>query len=57
MGESAQSNVFKRGEAATFRLNANDNSFSASVKAWIEATNAIGLHFKASRHGGTYAYR
>ena len=48
---------FKRGEAATFRLNASDNSFSASVKAWIEATNAIGLHSKAGRYGGTYAHR
>ena len=48
---------FKRGEAATFRLNATDNSFSASVAAWVEATNAIGLQSRAGRYGGTFAHR
>lgn len=36
--ESVHNPDFKRGEAATFRLNATNNSFSASVTAWIEAT-------------------
>ena len=48
---------FKRGEAATFRFNATNNSFSASVTAWIKATDAIGLQSRAGRYGGTYAHR
>ena len=55
--ESVHNPDFKRGEAATFRLNATNNSFSASVTAWIEATGAIGLRSRAGRYGGTYAHR
>ncbi len=55
--ESVHNPNFKRGEAATFRLNATNNSFSASVTAWIKATNAIGLQSRAGRYGGTYAHR
>ncbi|TDR79703.1 KilA-N domain-containing protein [Paludibacterium purpuratum] len=33
------------------------NSFYLSVKKWIEATGAIGLHAKVGRYGGTYAHR
>ncbi|MCB9352807.1 MAG: KilA-N domain-containing protein [Lewinellaceae bacterium] len=55
--ESVHNPDFKRGEAATFRLNATNNSFSASVTAWIEATGAIGLQSRAGRYGGTYAHR
>jgi len=55
--ESVHNPNFKRGEAATFRLSATDNSFSASASAWIEATNAIGLQSRPGRYGGTYAHR
>lgn len=27
------------------------------MKSWIERTNAIGIHSKAGRYGGTYAHR
>ena len=55
--ESVHNPNFKRGEAATFRLNATNNSFSASVTAWIKATGAIGLQSRAGRYGGTFAHR
>ncbi len=55
--ESVHNPDFKRGDAATFRLNATNNAFSASVTAWIKATSAIGLQSRAGRYGGTYAHR
>lgn len=55
--ESVHNPDFKRGEAATFRLNATNNSFSASVTAWIKETNAIGVQSRAGRYGGTFAHR
>ena len=36
---------------------AGRNSFFLSVKKWIEATGAIGLHAKPGRYGGTYAHK
>lgn len=36
---------------------AGRNSFYLSVKKWIDATGAIGLHARAGRHGGTYAHK
>ena len=36
---------------------AGRNSFFLSAKKWIEATDAIGLHAKAGRYGGTYAHK
>jgi hypothetical protein len=36
---------------------AGRNSFFLSTKRWIEATDAIGLHAKAGRYGGTYAHK
>lgn len=36
---------------------AGRNSFYLSVKKWIEATAAIGLHARAGSHGGTYAHK
>ena len=55
--ESVHNPGFKRGEAATFRLNATNNAFSASVTAWIKATSAIGIQSRAGRYGGTFAHR
>jgi hypothetical protein len=37
--------------------NSRRNSFFLSAKKWIAATDAIGLHAKAGRYGGTYAHR
>lgn len=36
---------------------AGRNSFYLSAKKWIEFTDAIGLHAKAGRYGGTFAHR
>jgi len=36
---------------------AGRNSFFLSAKKWIEATDAIGVHAKAGRYGGTYAHK
>ena len=36
---------------------AGRNSFYLSVKKWIEATGAIGLHARAGAHGGTFAHK
>ncbi|QQR87014.1 MAG: KilA-N domain-containing protein [Flavobacteriales bacterium] len=36
---------------------AGRNSFYLSVKKWIDATGAIGLHARAGGHGGTYAHK
>lgn len=40
-----------------FRKNAGTNRFSLTPKAWINATNAIGIVSKAGRYGGTYAHK
>ncbi|MEM1322545.1 MAG: KilA-N domain-containing protein [Bacteroidota bacterium] len=55
--ESVHNPDFKRGDAATFRLKALNNSFSATVTAWVSATNALGLQSRAGRYGGTFAHR
>ena len=39
------------------RNEAGRNSFFLSAKKWIEATDAIGVHAKAGRYGGTYAHK
>ena len=44
-------------EFGTIKNAAGSNNFVLSVKTWIERTNAIGIHSKAGRYGGTYAHR
>ena len=44
-------------EFGTIKNTAGSNNFVLSVKTWIERTNAIGIHSKAGRYGGTYAHR
>lgn len=44
-------------EFGTIKNTAGSNNFVLSVKMWIERTNAIGIHSKAGRYGGTYAHR
>ncbi len=48
---------FNYGEFAIIKSQAGLNSYKISVKEWVEKTNAIGLHAKAGRYGGTYAHK
>lgn len=48
---------FKLVEFDQFRNEAGYNHFVLSPLKWIESTNAIGLHSKSGRYGGTYAHR
>jgi len=47
---------FNYGEFAIIKSQAGLNSYKISVKEWVTKTNAIGLHAKAGRYGGTYAH-
>jgi hypothetical protein len=48
---------FNYGEFATIRNKSGLNSFKISVGEFVEKTNAISLHAKAGRYGGTYAHK
>jgi hypothetical protein len=48
---------FNSPEFEGIRNEAGRNSFFLSAKKWIQATNAIGLHAKAGRYGGTFAHK
>jgi len=48
---------FNYGEFATIRNKSGLNSFKISVNEFVERTNAISLHAKAGRYGGTYAHK
>jgi len=48
---------FNYGEFATIRNKSGLNSFKISVNEFVQKTNAIGLHAKAGRYGGTYAHK
>ncbi|HSA34191.1 MAG TPA: KilA-N domain-containing protein [bacterium] len=48
---------FNYGEFAAIRNRAGLNNYKISVKEWVAKTNAIGLHAKAGRYGGTYAHK
>ena len=43
-------------ESDGIKMQVGLNSFSLSVKQWIEKTGAIGISSKAGRYGGTYAH-
>ncbi len=47
---------FNWGEFATIKSQAGLNSYKTSVKEWVAKTQAIGIHAKAGRYGGTYAH-
>ena len=49
--------ILKGIEFERFRKEAGLNSFNLTPKKWINATNAIGIHSKSGRHGGTYAHK
>ncbi len=36
---------------------AGRNSFFLPAEKWVDATNAVGLHAKAGRYGGTFAHK
>jgi len=48
---------FNYGEFATIRNKSGLNSFKISVGEFVEKTNAVSLHAKAGRYGGTYAHK
>ncbi|MBY5958562.1 KilA-N domain-containing protein [Membranicola marinus] len=48
---------FKLVEFDQFKNEAGYNHFVLSPKKWIESTQAIGIHSKSGRYGGTYAHR
>jgi hypothetical protein len=48
---------FNYGEFATIRNKSGLNSFKVSVSEFVEKTNAVSLHAKAGRYGGTYAHK
>lgn len=55
--ESVHNPAFNYGGFATIRTKAGLNSYKLSVKDWVKQTNAIGLHARAGRYGGTYAHK
>ena len=55
--ETVYNPAFNSGEFATIKSHAGLNSYKISVKDWVEKTNAIGLHAKTGRYGGTYAHK
>jgi len=48
---------FNYGEFAIIRNQSGLNSFKISVKEFVARTNAVSLHAKAGRYGGTYAHK
>lgn len=48
---------FKGVEFDPLLFEAGSNSFTLSPSKWIETTNAIGIHSKLGRGGGTYAQK
>ena len=55
--EQINNPAFNYGEFATIRNKSGLNSFKISVNEFVQRTNAISLHAKAGRYGGTYAHR
>lgn len=48
---------FNYGEFALIKKESGTNSYSISIKQWIDKTNAIGLRATPGRYGGTYAHK
>ena len=48
---------FKVFESEHFKKQAGLLTFTPSISEWVEQTNAIGLHVKKGRYGGTYAHK
>lgn len=56
--ETLYNENFNSPEFGGIRSNAGLNSFTLSVKKWVQATGAIGITAKTGRHGsGTYAHK
>jgi len=47
---------FQVEEAQHLRNKSGANSFSLSIKEWVEKTDAVGIYAKAGRYGGSYAH-
>ena len=54
--ESINNPAFNYGEFAIIKSKAGLNNFKISVKEFVEKTNAISLHAKAGKYGGTFAH-
>ena len=48
---------FNYGEFAIIKSKSGLNNFKISAKEFVEKTNAISIHAKAGRYGGTYAHQ
>ncbi len=55
--ENLHNEQFKADVADQFKLASIKNSFSMSVKQWVEKTNAIGVYATHGRLGATYAHK
>lgn len=55
--ESIHNPDFKPTEFGRFREESGLNSFTMTVKKWVDATNAIGIQSRAGRGGGTFAHK
>lgn len=47
---------FNLAESNQFRLTAQSNANTTSIKQWVKKTSAIGIKASAGRYGGTYAH-
>jgi len=48
---------FKTVVADRFRIESVKNSFTLSIKQWVDKTKAIGIYSTPGRYGGTYAQK
>ena len=55
--EMLHNESFKTVEYNRFKNASGTNSFFLTVKEWVGKTQAIGIHAKAGRYGGTYAHK
>jgi len=55
--EQLYNSNFKVVEFDHFKMQAGLPSFVLSTSEWIEKTNAIGIHVKNGKYGGTYAHK
>lgn len=55
--ETHYNSDFKTVGSDRFKSLSSSNSFTLSVKKWIEGTNAIGVKSIPGRYGGTFAHR
>jgi hypothetical protein len=54
--EMLHNRKFNLALANQFRLEAQSNNTTMSIKRWVKETNAVGVKASAGRYGGTYAH-